>query len=164
MTAAEVDRGLAALHGYALADISETDTVRVHRVIRAAARRNASPEAAESTVALLQLQADGNARNPTRWPTIAALVPHALTVGATVRTTSEHGPDLSWALDDLAVLERTDGAGSDSITGAFPSLEFSTTHLDAEQVQALEGSSPPNRRFHYTDSTPSSATSCQSHK
>ena len=137
-TTAEVDDALAAVHGYSLVEVSEADTVGLHRVVQAAARRHAPPEAAGSAIALLRAQADGNASDHTRWPTLARLVPHALAAAATAGAAlPPRASELWWVLDDLTVYHRSRGATSDAIAAGTLALDLATTHLGPEHPNTL---------------------------
>ena len=137
-TTAEVDDALAALHGYSLVEVSDADAVGLHRVIQAATRRHAPPEAAGSAIALLRAQADGNASDHTRWPTLARLVPHALAAAATAGAAlPQRASDLWWVLDDLTVYHRSRGATADAIAAGTLALDLATTHLGPDHPNTL---------------------------
>ena len=137
-TGVEVDEGFAALHGYSLAEVSATDTVSVHRVIQAAARRGAPSGAAGCAISLLRSQADGDAGNPLRWPALAALVPHALATAATAGVAQhDRARDLWWVLAGVTVYHRTRGAAADAITVGAIALDFARTHLGPDDPDTL---------------------------
>jgi len=137
-TAADVDAGFAALHGYSLAEVSGSDTVGVHRVVQAAARRIAAAGAAGCAIALLRAQADGDAQSPLQWPVLAAVVPHALAALTTAGAAfADYAGELSWVLNDLTTYHRSRGDPAQAIDTGTLAVDFATTHLGPEHPNTL---------------------------
>ncbi|MCA1702267.1 MAG: tetratricopeptide repeat protein [Actinobacteria bacterium] len=135
---AEVEEGLVALHGYSLAELGADDTVSVHRVVQATARRRAPADAAGCALRLLRAQTDGDASNPARWPTLALLVPHTLAALATAQAAlPAHAWDLWWVLKDLTVYHRSRGAMADAIVTGTRALDFATAHRGPDHADTL---------------------------
>ena len=137
-TEAAVDAGFAVLHGYSLAEVSGSDTVGVHRVVQAAARRSAAAGAAGCAIALLRAQANGDARIPLRWPVLAAMVPHALAALTTAGAAfADHADDLWWVLNNLTTYHRSRGDPAQAIDTGTMAVDFATTHLGREHPNTL---------------------------
>ncbi len=137
-TPVELDDALVALHGYSLVELTGADTISVHRVVQAAARREAASGAAGCAISLLRAQADGEPRNVPHWPVLSALIPHVLAALATANAAfPEHARDMWWVLNDLTSFSRSRGAFAQAIDVGTLALDLATIHLGPEHPDTL---------------------------
>jgi hypothetical protein len=162
-TPAEVDDGFAALHGYSLVEVSGSDTVSVHRVVQAAARRDAPSDAAGCAISLLRAQTDGDPTNPLRWAILASLAPHARAALATAGSAfTEHAHVLWWVLNHLTVYHYYRGAAAQAIDTGTLAFDLATSYLGPEHPNTLSARPawrrPTGRRGARARPSPSKST------
>jgi tetratricopeptide (TPR) repeat protein len=134
----EVDEALEALHGYSLIRIDAADNATVHRVVQQVTRRNVPPETVGFAIRILRSQVPEDTEDVSSWPTMAMVVPHALTFAVhDAELLADDALDVWWVLRGVTAYQRESGAVHDALSTAQAALDLATTRFGPDDPDSL---------------------------
>ena len=136
---AGIDAAYDALHNHSLIQLAAADTISVHRVVQAAARRTANAETGGCVIRALTTQVPADVTSPGSWPDLARLDPHVVAAlpYLTGGTQDDEIPRWSFVLDRIAMYRQYSGATRQAIPLFEAALDLDRTHRGEDHPGTL---------------------------
>lgn len=136
--AGSIAAALDALHLYSLVKISEADSISVHRVVQAAARRAGGADAASAAVRVLWAQVPADMSDPRDWAPVEAVASHALAVVTQLQPVPlDEAERLCDVLHAVATYQRGSGGVNAAIATSTIAQRIASTYLGPDHPTSL---------------------------